>query len=86
MWTGSGVDECDVNGYFFIQGPCLFPKTDIVWRRIVGLAVSCWAIFVYLFSLIFFQYIYCVQENKYIDWDLKTITAADYTVEFDIQK
>ena len=24
--------------------------------------------------------------NKYVEWDVKTITAGDYTVEFDISK
>lgn len=52
----------------------------------VGLTVSCWAVFVYFFVLTFLQYIQCVQKNKYIDWDIKTITAADYTVEFDLHK
>ena len=25
-----------------------------------------------------------IQENNYIEWDLKTITSADYTIEFDL--
>ena len=37
-----------------------------------------------MFAIIYFDYIRCVQANKYVDWDLKTITAGDYTVEFDI--
>ena len=78
--------ECGDDAYFFLQAPCLFPSSQFVWRQLVGLTVACWAVFIYFFTLTFFQYIRCVQENKYIDWDIKTITAADYTVEFDLDK
>lgn len=78
--------ECGDDAYFFLQVPCLFPPGQYVWRQLVGLGVSTWAVFVYFFTLTYFQYIQCVQKNKYIDWDIKTITAADYTVEFDLHK
>jgi len=41
-------------------------------------------VFVALFVLNFVDYIKKVQANEYIEWDVKTITAADYTIEFDI--
>ena len=41
-------------------------------------------VFIYLFYITYVDYIKSVQVNKYIDWDVKTITAGDYTVEFDI--
>jgi len=50
----------------------------------MGLFIGCTAVFVYLFTLIYFDYIRCVQENMFVDWDVKTITAGDYTVSFDI--
>lgn len=31
------------------------------------------------------QWVKSVEANKYIDWDVATITAADYTVEFEIE-
>lgn len=40
----------------------------------------------YLFVLLFIEYISSVQENKYVDYDVRTITAADYSVEFPITK
>lgn len=46
--------------------------------------VGCVAVFIYLFTLVFIDYVKSIQQNKYIDWDVKTITAGDYTVEFDI--
>lgn len=53
-------------------------------RKIYGLMVGCLGVFVYLFALIYIDYIKQVQKNKAIDFDVKTITAGDYTVEFDI--
>jgi len=42
-------------------------------------------VFVALFVLNFVDYIKKVQINEYVEWDVKTITAADYTIEFDIK-
>jgi hypothetical protein len=50
----------------------------------MGLTVGCVTVFIYLFTLVFIDYVKSVQQNKYIEWDVKTITAGDYTVEFDI--
>jgi len=43
------------------------------------------AVFIALFVIIYLDYIKKVQENNYIEWDVKTITAGDYTIEFDIE-
>ena len=40
--------------------------------------------FVYLFSMVYFDYIKTVQSSLYVDWDVKTITAGDYSIEFDL--
>ena len=40
--------------------------------------------FIYLFTIVYYDYIKAVQNNKYIDWDVKTITAGDYSIEFDL--
>jgi len=49
-----------------------------------GLLTGCIAVFVYLFSMVYFDYIKTVQSSLYVDWDVKTITAGDYTIEFDL--
>mgnify|MGYP000011720241 CR=1 FL=1 len=49
-----------------------------------GLSVGCIAVFIYLFVIVYVDYIKSIQTTKYVDWDVKTITAGDYTVEFDI--
>jgi hypothetical protein len=43
-------------------------------------------VFIYLFVLVYIDYIKSTQATKYVDWDVKTITAGDYTIEFDINK
>lgn len=37
-----------------------------------------------LFMFNYVNYIKKLQENDYIEWDVKTITASDYTIEFDL--
>jgi hypothetical protein len=34
--------------------------------------------------LVYIDYIRCKQDTLYVDWDVKTVTAGDYTVEFEI--
>jgi len=46
--------------------------------------LGCIAIFVALFVINYLDYMKKIQENDYVEWDIKTITAGDYTIEFDI--
>ena len=32
--------------------------------------------------LVYVDYVRCKSETMYVDWDVKTVTAGDYTVEF----
>jgi hypothetical protein len=48
----------------------------------VGLYIGCTTVFIFLYLLVYIDYIKTVQQTKYVDWDVKTITAGDYTVEF----
>ena len=52
----------------------------------MGLLVSCVTVFIVFFSITYIEYIKSVQQFKYVDFDYKTLTAADYTVEFQISK
>ena len=81
------MNQKECNGYFtamFIQIGCVIPQAQVVDRRVYGLAVGCFCVFLALFSINFLDYIAKDQENQYIAWDVKTITSGDYTVEFDI--
>jgi len=42
------------------------------------------AVFIYLFTVVYFDYIKSMQRTKFVDFDVKTITAGDYSIEFDI--
>ena len=41
-------------------------------------------VFIALFFIIYIDYLRCIFKNQYIEWDVKTITAGDYSVELDI--
>ena len=45
---------------------------------------GCIAVFIALFVINYIDYIKKTQENNYVEWDVKTITAGDYAIEFDI--
>jgi len=62
----------------------LIEAKDAQGRRIFGLMTGCIAVFIYLFTVVYYDYVKSVQMNNYVDWDVKTITAGDYTIEFDI--
>jgi hypothetical protein len=47
--------------------------------------ISASAVAIYLFVHISIEYIKSVQQNMFVDWDVKTISAADYTVEFRVK-
>jgi hypothetical protein len=49
-----------------------------------GLVAGSIAVFIYLFTVVVFDYIKSVQKTKFVDFDVKTITAGDYSIEFDI--
>ena len=46
--------------------------------------MGCAAVFVALFIINYTDFIKKRQENSYVEWDVKTITAGDYAIEFDI--
>jgi len=35
---------------------------------------------------VYIDYVATVQSNMYVEWDVKTITAGDYTIEFDLDE
>mmetsp|Transcript_42460 Transcript_42460/g.30632 ORF Transcript_42460/g.30632 Transcript_42460/m.30632 type:complete len:100 (+) Transcript_42460:914-1213(+) len=58
--------------------------SEITARLVDGLLVSSFMIFIALTMIVYFDFIRQVQKNAYIEWDIKTITAGDYSVEFDL--
>lgn len=43
-------------------------------------------VFIALFNVIFIDYLRNVFKNQFVEWDVKTITAGDYSVELDLPK
>lgn len=43
-------------------------------------------VFIALFFVVFVDYLSSVFKNSFIEWDVKTITAGDYSCEVDIPK
>ena len=71
---------------FFVQYACQFSNQERDERRLAGLLVSCIGVFIALFYSVYVDYMRCISKANYLDWDVKTITAGDYTVEMEIQK
>lgn len=46
--------------------------------------ISSIGVFVALFFIVFIDYLKNVFKNTFVEWDVKTITAGDYSVELDI--
>ena len=63
---------------------CILSDDQIVDRKVDGLMYACVVVFLSLFILNYFDFIKKVQENNYIEWDVKTITSGDYTVEINL--
>ncbi len=41
-------------------------------------------VFIALFFVVFIDFLRSMFKNQYIEWDVKTITAGDYSVELEI--
>lgn len=67
-----------------MQVGCVIPDAQVIARQEEGLVIACAAVFLALFIINYFDFIRKSQEFSYVEWDVKTITAGDYTVEFDI--
>ena len=68
----------------FMQVGCVIQDADIHSRQLSGLVYACLIVFLCLFMINYLDFIKKIQENKYIEWDAKTITSGDYTVEFSL--
>jgi len=78
-------EECGAEAFAFVQYVCVLNDTRVV-KQIFGLLVGCTTVFIYFFVIVFIDYIKTVEKNNYLDFDVKTITAEDYTVEFELDK
>lgn len=63
---------------------CQVTTDEMNARQVVGLYVASMAIFISLFVIVYVDYVRSYCKNNYIEWDVKTITAGDYSVEMDL--
>ncbi|MFS8160604.1 MAG: hypothetical protein ACMG6E_10465 [Candidatus Roizmanbacteria bacterium] len=73
-----------IQALFFVQVGCSVPEEEQNNRQIAGLYIGCMAVFIALFFVCFVDYISAVFKNSFIEWDVKTITAGDYSCELPI--
>ena len=68
----------------YIQYRCSQPLETVNTKRVQGLAIVCLGIFV---SMLFLLTHWYLSETAVIDfklWDVETVTASDFTVEYTI--
>lgn len=87
LFAGSGdMSGCDKSNdsRIFIQFTCEQSKESLNTKyNQMCLAVSI-AVFIAMFFTITIRYLYQGGKITQIEWDMSTVTAGDYTVEFDI--
>jgi hypothetical protein len=78
-------EQCGKKSMIFVQYACELNGGQ-ARRQVEGLFVACVTVLVYFFSVVYFDYVKTVEETNFVDFDVKTITAGDYTMEFDLLK
>jgi hypothetical protein len=68
----------------FVQVACILSPEQLNTRRVQGLFIGCLGVFISLFFVVFTDYMRSIFKNQYVEWDVKTITAGDYTAEMEI--
>lgn len=79
-------ENCDDQSNFFIQVACEIPQKTTQKRQCCGLFLACVGVIIYSYSILYFDYIRAIEKNKFIEFDVNTITAGDYTIEFDMNR
>ena len=76
----TGVGCIDAQSQFFIQHTCVMSQQqqDAKFRQIAF--YSCIAVFVAFFYFLRIRHLMEKVNLDHIEWDLSTVTAADYTV------
>ena len=89
MATGNSSDDyvqkcMDSEANFFVQIPCVVHEDAKIQRQVQGLFIGCMGVFTALFFVVFIDYLRSIFKNQYVEWDVKTITAGDYSVELKV--
>jgi hypothetical protein len=77
--------ECfEGSSQFFVQMACTIPEAELTTRKVQGLLIASITIAIALYVSVFTDYIRQVAKNNFVEWDVNTVTAADYSIEFDL--
>ena len=83
--TPEEEEECfGKSSVLFVQIACTLTHEQIHERKLQGLIIASLTISIALYISVFTDYIRQVAKNNFVEWDVKTVTAGDYTIEFDI--
>ena len=52
----------------------------------MGLFIASMGVFIYFFVIVYIDFVRAKELNQFVDFDVKTISAGDYSVEFDINE
>jgi len=69
---------------FMVSVACTLSEEEVENRQVQGLLIGCLFVAVALYVVSYIDYMRKIAEIKFIGWDIKTVTAGDYTIEFDI--
>lgn len=69
---------------FFVQIACKLTHEELHVRKVQGLFIASLTVAIALYVSVFTDYIRQVAKNDFVEWDIKTVTSGDYTIEFDI--
>ena len=79
------MDECfGGSAQFFVQIACKLTHEELHVRKVQGLFIASLTVAIALYVSVFTDYIRQVAKNDFVEWDIKTVTSGDYTIEFDI--
>lgn len=68
----------------YMQVGCLMENEQLGNRIKHALVLGSAGVFIALFVINWNDFMRKVSENSFVDWDVKTMTAGDYTIEFDL--
>lgn len=71
---------------FFAQAECVYPGLTAANRKTQGLAMSSLIVFGALIYMLIIDYVRRIAKLDFVTWDVKTVSAGDYTVEYEISQ
>ena len=85
--SGSPDNVCvQDNSLFYVQYECNIRLEKMEQKWLIGSIFACLGIFMSLTFLILLFYLMSMSAIQFKEWDVGTVTASDFTVEYVIPK